>query len=60
MEAALQGISSVVFDYTGGFASSKLDPAFKAALGDRIEQRIVKAKKILPEVNVPEDVEIIF
>ncbi len=46
MEAALQGISSVVFDYTGGFASSKLDPIFKKRLGEKIEQRIVKIKKI--------------
>lgn len=46
MEAALQGVSSVVFDYTGGFTKSKLDPIFKNALGDRIKQRIVKIAKI--------------
>lgn len=46
MEAALQGISAVVFDYTGGFANSKLDPKFKDALGERIKQRVVKIAKI--------------
>ena len=46
MEAALQGISSVVFDYTGGFANSKLDPLFKERLGDKVKQRIVKIAKI--------------
>lgn len=46
MEAALQGVSSVVFDYTGGFTNSKLDPIFKNALGDKIKQRIVKISKI--------------
>ncbi len=46
MSAARQGISSVVFDYTGGFTNSKLDPVFKQELADRIEQRVVKAVKI--------------
>lgn len=46
MSAARQGISSVVFDYTGGFTNSKLDPAFKQELANRIEQRVVKAVKI--------------
>lgn len=46
MEAALQGVSSVVFDYTGGFTSSKLDPIFKKALGDKIQQRIIRVAKI--------------
>lgn len=46
MEAATQGISSVVFDYTGGFTNSKLDPIFKEQLGDRIEQRFVRTSKI--------------
>lgn len=46
MEAAMQGVSAVVFDYTGGFANSKLDPKFKRALGDKIKQRIVKIAKI--------------
>lgn len=46
MEAAQQGVSSVVFDYTGGFASSKLDPIFKETLGDKIKQRVVKIAKI--------------
>ena len=46
MSAARQGISSVVFDYTGGFTNSKLDPIFKQELSDRIVQRIVKVVKI--------------
>ena len=46
MELSLQGIPSVIFDYTGGFAPDKLDPVFRQALGDKIEQRIVKIKKI--------------
>lgn len=46
MEAALQGVSSVVFDYTGGFTNSKLDDEFKKRLGDRIHQRIVRVSKI--------------
>lgn len=46
MSAARQGISSVVFDYTGGFTNSKLDPVFKQELSDRIEQRVIKAVKI--------------
>lgn len=46
MSAARQGISSVVFDYTGGFTNSKLDPVFKQELADKIEQRVVKAVKI--------------
>lgn len=58
MEAALQGISSVVFDYTGGFANSKLDPVFKEKLGDRIEQRIVKTKKIPVRPFVKHDIQI--
>ena len=58
MEAALQGVSSVVFDYTGGFANSKLDPAFKETLGNRIEQRIVKAKKIPVNPFIKHDIQI--
>lgn len=46
MSATRQGISSVVFDYTGGFTNSKLDPVFKRELSDRIQQRIVKTVKI--------------
>ena len=58
MEAALQGISSVVFDYTGGFTSSKLDPVFKDALGGKIEQRIVKSKKIPVNPFIKHDIQI--
>lgn len=46
MEASLNHVSSVVFDYTGGFAPSKLEPIFKKALNDRIEQRFVRKDKI--------------
>ena len=46
MEAALQGISSTVFDFTGGFTMKKLDPAFKSRLGSKIKQRIVRVEKI--------------
>ena len=46
MESAMQGISSVVFDYTSGFTNTKLDPAFKNALGDRIKQRFIRVDKI--------------
>ena len=46
MEASLNHVSSVVFDYTGGFAPSKLEPLFKKALDNRIEQRFVRKDKI--------------
>lgn len=46
MEAALQGISAAVFDFTGGFTTKKLDPVFKAKLGNRIKQRVVRVEKI--------------
>ena len=46
MEAALQGISAVVFDFTGGFTTKKLDPVFKHKLGSRIKQRVVRVDKI--------------
>lgn len=62
MEAALQGVSAVVFDYTGGFANSKLDSIFKETLGDRIKQRVVKIAKIpvnpfeKNEIQIDEDI----
>ena len=46
LEASLCHISSVVFDYTGGFAPSKLEPVFMKVLGSRIEQRFVRKDKI--------------
>ena len=46
MEASLNHVSSVVFDYTGGFAPSKLEPLFKKTLDNRIEQRFVRKDKI--------------
>ncbi len=41
MSTAMQGISSVVFDYTGGFTEDKLDPIFLNQMGDRVKQRVV-------------------
>lgn len=41
MDTALQGISSVVFDYTGGFTEDKLDTVFLNRMGNRIQQRVV-------------------
>ena len=46
MEASLQGISSAVFDFTGGFTPKKLEPEFSARLEGRIRQRIVRAERI--------------
>ena len=46
MEASMQGLSSVIFDYTGGFAPSKLDKIFKDQLGSKIVQRFVRKDKI--------------
>ncbi|MDQ0201068.1 ATP-binding protein [Neobacillus ginsengisoli] len=40
-ELARSGISSIVFDYTDGFKKSKLEPEFKEALGENIEQFLV-------------------
>ncbi|KZZ84377.1 ATP-binding protein [Bacillus sp. SJS] len=40
-ELARNGISSIVFDYTDGFKKSKLEPEFKEALSDDIEQFLV-------------------
>ena len=58
MESALQGVSSVVFDYTGGFTSSKLDPLFKEALGDRIKQRVIRLDKIPVNPFIKHDIQI--
>jgi Helicase HerA, central domain len=40
-ELAKNGISSIIFDYTDGFKKSKLEPEFKEALNDKIEQFLV-------------------
>ena len=62
MEAALQGVSSAVFDFTGGFTSKKLDPIFKEKLGDRIRQRVVRVERIpinpfhRHEIEIDEDI----
>ncbi|MBQ9849318.1 MAG: ATP-binding protein [Clostridia bacterium] len=46
MEASMQDLSSIIFDYTGGFAPSKLDSVFKDKLGEKIVQRFVRKDKI--------------
>lgn len=46
MEAARQGVSAVVFDYTGGFTEDKLDPIFVKQMGENIEQRVVYVEGI--------------
>lgn len=46
MDLSRQGVPSIIFDYTGGFMPSKLEPLFKETLGERINQRIVKISKI--------------
>lgn len=46
MSAARQGVSAVIFDYTGGFTNTQLDPLFKDVLGDRIVQRLIITDKI--------------
>ena len=46
MSAARQGISSVVFDYTGGFTPDKLDKTFIEYMGNNIQQRVVYVEGI--------------
>ena len=58
LEAVSQGISAVVFDYTGGFASGKLDPVFKESLRGKITQRIAKVSKIPINPFAKHDIEI--
>lgn len=58
LEAVVQGISAVVFDYTGGFTSGKLDPVFKKRLQGKITQRIVKVSKIPINPFMKHDIEI--
>ena len=45
LELAVQGVSSVIFDYTDGFTTSKLDPLFVNVLNDRMVQRYVRRQK---------------
>lgn len=44
-ELAKQGISSIIFDYTDGFTSQKLDPLFTSSLDNKIEEQYVKIDK---------------
>ena len=46
MSTCLQGVSSIVFDYTGGFTEDKLDAVFLQALGERIKSRFVYVEGI--------------
>ena len=46
MSACLQGVSSIVFDYTGGFTEDKLDTVFLQSLGERIKSRFVYVEGI--------------
>ncbi len=58
LEAVTQGVSAVVFDYTGGFTSGKLDPVFKERLQGKITQRVVKVSKISINPFIKHDMEI--
>ena len=44
-ELSNQGVPSIIIDYTDGFKKSKLEDAFKDALGDKIEQHLVFINK---------------
>ena len=46
MSSCLQGVSSIVFDYTGGFTEDKLDAVFLQTLGERIKSRFVYVEGI--------------
>ena len=46
MSSCLQGVSSIVFDYTGGFTEDKLDKVFLQTLGERIKSRFVYVEGI--------------
>ncbi len=43
LELVRQGLPAIVFDYTGGFTQSQLDPHLVNTLGTRIKQHVVKA-----------------
>lgn len=45
LELSKSGVSSIIIDYTDGFKKSKLEPEFRDALGDGLEQFIVAHKK---------------
>lgn len=45
LELSSQNISSIIFDYTDGFKKSKLEPEFKQAMGDKVEQILVAKDK---------------
>lgn len=45
LELSKQGVSNIIFDYTDGFKSSKLEPEFRAAMGGNLEQFLVALNK---------------
>jgi DNA phosphorothioation-dependent restriction protein DptH len=45
LELSKNGLTSIIIDYTDGFKKSKLEPEFRDALGDNLEQFIVASKK---------------
>lgn len=45
-ELTKSNVSSVIFDYTEGFRLDQIDDAFKAKIGDKLKQRIVKIEKV--------------
>lgn len=45
LELSQQGISNIIFDYTDGFKSSKLETEFKDSMGDNLEQFLVALNK---------------
>ncbi|WP_053069645.1 helicase HerA domain-containing protein [Clostridium novyi] len=45
LELSRKGVPSIIFDYTDGFKSSKLEPEFKEAISDNLIQFIVAKDK---------------
>ncbi|CAH2213351.1 DNA phosphorothioation-dependent restriction protein DptH [Tepidibacter aestuarii] len=45
LELSRKGVPSIIFDYTDGFKSSKLEPEFKEIMGDNLKQFIVAKDK---------------
>ncbi|WP_053079534.1 DNA phosphorothioation-dependent restriction protein DptH [Clostridium massiliodielmoense] len=45
LELSRRGVPSIIFDYTDGFKSSKLEPEFKEAISDNLIQFIVAKDK---------------
>lgn len=45
LELAMNNISGIIFDYTGGFKKSKLEPEFKEVMQEKLEQILVVRDK---------------